>query len=283
MTQNEYGTFSIDLHTHSTASDGLLSPTDLVRLASSVGLKTIALTDHDSTFGLDEALASGRDYDVEVIPGIELSCSVNAGELHMLGYLIDHNSAVLQTRLEEFRKSRRDRVARIVARLHAAGVSIELDRVRELGSGGSVGRAHVARALVETGEVSTMDEAFERYLTRGRPGYVERPRLTPSAAVDLLHRAGGVAVLAHPFTVDELDATLDELISAGLDGLEVYYALYNSDQRARLARLAHAYGLVPTGGSDFHGSGEREGREIGTAAVPPETVDLLRAARDRPR
>ncbi len=280
MVQRQTRTFSIDLHTHSTASDGLLSPADLVHLASSIGLTTLGLTDHDSTLGIDEARAAGERDGVDVVPGIELSCTVSAGELHMLGYFIDHQSADLQSTLSEFREGRRDRVARIVERLHGAGVAVDLDRVRELGSGGSVGRAHVARALVESGEVSSMDEAFERYLARGRPGYVERPRLTPSGAVELVHRAGGVAVLAHPFTVTELDTTLTELVENGLDGLEVYYSLYNSDQRARLARLAHDFGLVPTGGSDFHGLGEREGRDIGTAPVPEETVDLLRAACD---
>ncbi len=283
MVQGQSRTFAIDLHTHSTASDGLLSPADLVHLASSIGLTTIGLTDHDSTLGIDEALVAGARDGINVVPGIELSCSVSAGELHMLGYFIDHHSTDLESTLAEFRDGRRDRVVRIVDRLHDAGVAVDLDRVRELGSGGSVGRAHVARALVESGEVSSMDEAFERYLARGRPGYVERPRLTPSGAVELVHRAGGVAVLAHPFTVDDLDAAVRELVDNGLDGIEVYYALYNSDQRARLARIAHDFGLVPTGGSDFHGSGEREGRDIGTAPVPEETVDLLQAARDRTR
>jgi len=273
----------VDLHTHSTASDGLLSPADLVRLAATIGLTTIALTDHDTTEGIDEAFRAGIENRVEVIPGIELSCSVQAGEVHLLGYYIDHQSNDLQELLTSFRVARRDRVVHIVERLHDSGVRVDLDRVRELGSGGSIGRAHVARALVESGEVSSVNEAFDRYLSRGRPGYVERPRLTPTQAVELVHRSSGLAVLAHPYTVDGLDATLNELVGAGLDGLEVYYGLYNSEQHAQLARLAHVHGLIPTGGSDFHGSGEREGRELGTAPVPSETVDLLRAARDRAR
>ncbi len=281
MIQSELATFSVDLHTHSTASDGLLAPVDLVRLAASVGLNTIALTDHDTTQGIDEALSAAAEVGIEVIPGVELSCSVSAGELHMLGYFIGHHSTDLQEQLAAFREGRRDRVVHIIERLNDVNVQVDLARVRELGSGGSIGRAHVARALVESGAVSSMDEAFERYLSRGRPGYVERPRLTPAGAVELVHRSDGVAVLAHPYTVDGLDATLNQLVAAGLDGLEVYYGLYNSDQHARLARLARANGLVATGGSDFHGPGEREGRDIGTAPVPAETIELLRALHGR--
>jgi predicted metal-dependent phosphoesterase TrpH len=266
----------VDLHVHSSSSDGLLSPYEVVRLAAHIGIGVLGLTDHDTTQGIDEAIAAGQEYSVEIIPGIELSTSVDAGELHMLGYFIDYHSPVLQSRLAEFQEARRSRAERIVQRLHDIGVTVDSGRVQELAGGESVGRAHVARALVEAGYVTSMDEAFDQYLSRGRPAYVERPRLTPVDAVALIHRVGGVAVLAHPFTVDDLDSVVPDLVDAGLDGLEVFYSLYNTEQRRDLAEIARKFGLVPTGGSDFHGSGEREGREIGTASVPWETVGQLR-------
>ncbi len=268
----------LDLHLHSTASDGTLSPTDVVKLAAQTKLQIIALTDHDTTQGIDEALAAGDAAGVEVIPGVELSTSVDAGELHMLGYLIDFHQSSLVKRLAQFQEARRGRADQIVEKLNAIGVRLDLDRVRELAGEGSIGRAHVARALVEAGHVASMDEAFERYLSRGRAGYVARPRLSPVEAVELVHASGGVAVLAHPFSVADLDTTLARLVGAGLDGIEVFYSLYNDEQRHALANLAERFDLVPTGGSDFHGPGEREGREIGTAPVPSGTADRLRDA-----
>lgn len=269
----------IDLHVHSSASDGTLSPADVVRLAASRNVRCIGLTDHDTTQGIDEAVDAGKAAGVEVIPGIELSTSVDSGELHMLGYFIDHHDQALLSRLAEFRTARQGRAARIVERLNAAGVPVDLERVRQLAGDGSIGRAHVARALVEIGTVRSMDEAFDMYLSRGRPGYVPRLRLSPVDAVRLVHSAHGVAVLAHPFTVDGLGRVLPELVSAGLNGIEVFYSLYNQEQRSQLAAIAARLGLVPAGGSDFHGPGEREGRDLGSADLPPETVTLLRQAR----
>lgn len=271
----------IDLHVHSTASDGLLSPSEVVDLAATTGITILGLTDHDTTRGVDEAIASGHTVGVEVVPGVELSTSVDTGELHVLGYLIDHHNPELESRLSEFRDARRSRAVRIVERLNEIGVIVDLARVREMAGAGSIGRAHVARALIEAGHVTSIDEAFDRFLGRGKPAYVPRLRLTPVDAVHLVHASGGVAVLAHPFTVDDLDTTLPQLVSAGLGGLEVYYSLYNNEQQVQLAEIARRFELVPTGGSDFHGSGEREGREIGTAEVPMDTLDRLRDARDR--
>ncbi len=273
----------IDLHVHSTASDGLLPPGAVVELAAANAVGILGLTDHDTTQGIDEALLTGRTIGVEVIPGIELSTSVDKGELHMLGYLIDHHAPALEARLIEFREARSRRAALIVERLNDIDVAVRLERVQELAGTGSIGRAHIARALVEAGFVASMDEAFERFLSRGRPAYVSRLRLTPIDAVNLIHLAGGVAVLAHPFTVDDLGSVLPALVSAGLDGLEVFYSLYNDDQHTHLAEIAQRFGLIATGGSDFHGSGEREGRDIGSAPVPPETLDRLREAQYRRR
>lgn len=274
---------TVDLHTHTTASDGVISPAELVELASQRGLRVLAVTDHDSTDGIDEAIAAGQRLGVTVIPGIELGTETEHGEVHLLGYFIDHRDPALQARLTEFREGRERRVARIVERLGELGMPIDLAEVQRLAAGGSIGRAHVARVMVAAGYVDSVDDAFERFLAFGRPAYVPRPRLTPREAVALVHRAGGAAVLAHPYTVADLDETLADLVDAGLDGLEVYYAIYSDEQRDALRDLADHYGLIPTGGSDYHGPGQQEGRELGTAPVPVETVERLRQAARRAR
>lgn len=269
---------SVDLHTHSTASDGTISPAELVALASRRGLRYLALTDHDTTAGVDAAVAAGHRFGVTVIPGVELGTDVPAGELHMLGYFIDHHDPKLQPTLKQFRDERQHRARRMVEQLTRIGIPVSLDEVRREAGQGAIGRAHIARVLVRHGYASSVDDAFDRYLARGRPGYVPRPRLTPVAAVALVRQAGGAAVLAHPYTVADLESELVALSAAGLAGLEVYYASYTPRQREALLELARRFSLIPTGGSDFHGPGEREGRELGSAMVPEETVDLLRQA-----
>lgn len=268
----------VDLHTHSTASDGTLTPAALVQLASRRGIRVLGLTDHDSTEGIDEALAAGAALGMTIVPGVELSTDVPTGELHMLGYFIDHHDARLLQTLRSFREVRQSRAERIVEQLRAIGLPIELDEVRRLAGAGAIGRAHVARVLIHRGYATSMDDAFARYLGRGRPGYVPRLRLTPVDAVALVRSAGGAAVLAHPLSVADLEQTLDELVAAGLAGLEVLYASYSDGERAALRWLADRHALIPTGGSDFHGPGEREGADLGSVAVPEETVERLRRA-----
>lgn len=270
------GRSHVDLHLHSTASDGTTSPSGVVELAASCGLRSIALTDHDSTAGIAEARETGSRLGVEVVAGVELSTSVERGELHMLGYLIDPESHTLSERLEQFRDSRERRAEKMVDRLQEAGIPITLERVLALGAGGAIGRPHVARALVEAGQATSVADAFDRYLVFGRVGYVPHFRLSPTDAIELIHAAKGVAVLAHPYSTGSVETVVAELAAAGLDGLEVFYSLYNDDQQAFLAMLAGHHDLVPTGGSDFHGTGEREGHEIGSANVPDDTVDRLR-------
>jgi predicted metal-dependent phosphoesterase TrpH len=268
----------VDLHCHSTASDGLNPPAEVVRLASDRGLHYISLTDHDSTEGLDEALAAGRERGLSVIPGVELGTDVPAGELHMLGYFIDYRQDAFQARLESFRSGRETRAERIAAQLNAAGIPIRLEEVLAEAGDGAVSRAHVARVLIRHGRACSMDDAFARFLGRGQVGFVERPRLSPTEAVSLIQGAGGVAVLAHPYTVDDVERQLAELVAAGLEGIEVFYGPYSPEERRRLAQYADRYGLIATGGTDFHGVGEREGREIGSVFVPIEVVEQLRLA-----
>lgn len=273
-------TGAIDLHTHSTASDGLLAPARLVALAVERGLRALALTDHDTVGGVAEAGAAAAAAGLRFIPGVELSTHVEAGEVHMLGYFIDPDKPTLLASLARFREAREGRAEAMVARLSAAGAPIRLERVLALAAGGSIGRPHVARALVEAGHATSVGDAFDRWLVRGRPGYVERFKLTPADAVRLIREVGGVPVLAHPHSADDLPGLLPELIDAGLAGLECYYGDYDEIRREQYLTLARRHNLVPTGGTDFHGTGTAHRRPLGGVYVPPETVAALAARRE---
>ncbi len=269
----------VDLHTHSTASDGLLAPARLVALAIERGLRVLALTDHDTVGGVAEASQAAAGTDLRFIPGVELSTYVEAGEVHMLGYFIDPANPTLLEALGRFREAREGRAEGMVTRLRSAGASIRLERVLELAAGGSIGRPHVARALVESGHATSVGDAFDRWLVRGRPGYVERFKLTPPDAVKLIREVGAVPVLAHPHSAADLAGLLPELLAAGLAGLECYYGDYDDDRRDEYLRLARRHNLVPTGGTDFHGTGAAHRRPLGNTYVPLESVEALAARR----
>lgn len=207
-----------------------------------------------------------------------MGTDVDAGELHMLGYFIDAGSTPFQYALAAFRNARQTRVAQMIQQLAAIDIAIPLAKVEQLAGGGAIGRAHVARALIAEGHADSIDDAFARYLSRGRPGFVPRARLTPVEAVELIRAAGGAPVLAHPYSVAGLDRELTTLTTAGLAGMEAYYGQYTPEQRDTLVRIATKYGLIPCGGSDFHGLDGREGRTLGATWVPLETVDRLRSA-----
>ena len=273
------GAGPLDLHTHSTASDGLLSPAQLVALAVERGLQTLALTDHDTIAGLPEASAAAAAAALRFVPGVELSTHVEAGEVHMLGYFIDTDDATLRDALARFRAAREGRAEEIVARLGAAGAPITLERVHAFAAGGSIGRPHVARALIEAGHANSLNEAFERWLVRGRPGYVERFRLTPPDAIRLIRAAHGVPVLAHPHSVDDLAALLPQLLAAGLAGMECYYGDYDEPRKRELVAIAERHGLVATGGTDYHGGSGAHRRPLGSVSIPPQCVDGLVARR----
>ncbi|MDR7545623.1 MAG: PHP domain-containing protein [Armatimonadota bacterium] len=267
----------VDLHTHTTASDGVLSPEALVAEARALGVGLLAVADHDTTAGLDAAMAAGRSAGVEVWPAVELSCDVEAGEVHLLGYFIDYRLGWFQDLLTRLRAGRQQRAARMVARLVALGAPITLERVQVLADGGAIGRPHVARALVEAGHVRTVAEAFERFIGRGGPAYVERLKVTPVQAVQIVRAAGGLAVLAHPGW-GQHDALIPDLLAAGLDGIEVYYPDHTPDQVERYRDLARRYGLLMTGGTDFHGGGLATRVAVGSQYVPEEIVPPLREA-----
>lgn len=279
----------IDLHTHSTASDGTLTPAALVDLAAEGGLAAIALTDHDTVAGVPAALARGRERGVEVIPGVELGVQwEGAGSMHILGYCLPPEDGGLQEKLERLRQIRHERAQQIVSKLNGLGVEISFEQVKEIAGGNSMGRPHVARALMDLGAVASVREAFERYLKEGRPAYVEREMLTPKDGIALIKSVGGVAVLAHPATLrlgnESLGRAVEELKGEGLDGIEVVWSGHNRRQREAYQMLAQRLDLLATGGSDFHGENKPDiklGRGLGGNVEVPDSV--LTALRERCR
>lgn len=274
---NQPALSSVDLHCHSTASDGLLNPAELVAYASERGVSTIGLTDHDSTNGVASAMTVGDDLGVSVIPGVELSSEIEGLQAHILGYFIDPASESLQREFEWMNQARRERIGRIVQNLNAAGIPIEISDVFAEAGSGTVGRPHVARVLVANGFATSVSDAFSAYLTRGKPGYATSEKITPEGAIRAINRAGGVAVLAHPWSTRDPAGAVARLAPAGLSGLECYYGEYTPQVRAELADLARSYDLIATGGSDFHGPGVKS-TDLGAVPVPLEAVDALTSA-----
>jgi len=266
----------VDLHLHTLASDGRLSPTELVRLAASQGLKTIAVTDHDTTDGLAEAFEAARRFPgLRIIPGIELSADVPGDEVHVLGYFINPEDAELQAELVRFREGRVDRAKTMVEKLGQLGIHVEWERVQHFAGDGAVGRPHIAMALVEAGYCQEPKDAFPEYLGRNGLAYVERVKLTPAEAVGMIRRAGGAAVLAHPAYMNDMESGIASLSGIGLAGIEVHYAKYREDTIRQLARIARQYELIPCGGSDYHGMGNSDECLPGENGPALETVDRL--------
>lgn len=266
----------VDLHMHSTVSDGRLTPEELVREAAGRGLTHIALADHDSVDGIVPALAAARDFPgLTVIPAIELSTDVKGGEVHILGYFIDFRDEGLAATLIRLRNSRRERARKMVARLADLGVVVEWQRVQEIAGDGAIGRPHVAQAVVEGGYVSSSREAFDRYIGRGGPAYVEREKITPVEAVIIILAARGLPVLAHPFTAQGIEELVAGLREAGLAGIEAYYVDYSAAEVGQLVDLAARYDLITTGGSDFHGPGSSVETVMGEAPVPLAAAEHL--------
>jgi hypothetical protein len=266
---------AVDLHAHTTASDGSLPPRELVRLAVRHGVGVLAVTDHDSTEGLAEALAEAAGHpDLTIVPGLEINCDVDGGEVHVLGYLVDVGAPWFQTFLRQQREERRARIHRIAARLAELGMPIEVDEVLALVKDGAPGRPHVARVMVQRGYVRSVREAFDRYLRASGPAAVPRHRLTPEEAVRVIRRAGGVPVLAHPGLANR-DGMIPDLVRAGLMGIETYYAEHTPAQTRAYARMCGDLGLVATGGSDYHGPHSGRANPPGTPAVPRSAYEGL--------
>ncbi|MCH8229394.1 MAG: PHP domain-containing protein [Chloroflexi bacterium] len=267
----------VDLHLHTTASDGTLTPRQLIDQVATTTLRVVAVTDHDSTEGLDEAIEASTNYpQLAVIPGIELGTATEDSELHLLGYFIDANNLTLQNTLTQFRSERVEAARAMVDRLAELRRPVSWDRVVELAAG-SVGRPHIARAMVEAGHVETVAEAFDRYIGDRGVARVPRPKLHPVEALELIHSAGGIGVVAHPRTVNRLDEVVKQLVGAGLAGIEVYAEKYVSQRRDGYLNIATRHNLVPCGGTDYHALGTENETTPGTNGPPPDTASKLLA------
>lgn len=269
----------VDLHLHTTASDGRLTPSELISMVASNGLKVVSVSDHDTTEGLAEAYRAAQQFpDLRLIPGIELSTDIPGDEIHMLGYFIQYEDHHFQGILRRFREGRLERGRLMVEKLAQLGIHVEWARVQEIAGDGSVGRPHIALAMVEKGYFTEPKDAFAEYLGRNGLAYVEREKMTPAEGVRMLSEVGGVAVLAHPAQLEDLDAKLVQLKAAGLMGMEVHYAMYPPETVHRLAEAAARHGLIPCGGSDYHGLGNTGEPLPGTLGPPMETVERLEEA-----
>ena len=270
---------TIDLHLHTLASDGRLSPTELIQLVAKQGLETIAITDHDSTEGLAEAYEAAKEFPyMRIIPGIEMSADIPGDEVHVLGYFLDYHDVEFQEMLTELRRGRVGRAQVMVEKLVALGKPVEWERVLHFAGDGTVGRPHIALAMVEAGYFKEPKEAFEEYLGNDGLAYYDRPKLNPTESVAMIRKVGGVPVLAHPTFMNDMEAGIASLKKEGLVGMEVYYAQYDDDTVRHLARLAREYDLIPCGGSDYHGLGNTGEPLPGTLGPPEETVKLLEDA-----
>jgi len=269
---------AIDLHIHSTASDGRFSPADIVRKSVAEGLNVIALADHDTVDGIAPALETAGAFPrLRVIPCVEISTDFPEGEVHILGYFIDYTDRELQSTLERMRNSRWERAKGMVAKLNNLGVRIHWQRVQEIAAGGALGRPHIAQAMLEKGYAGSIKEAFDKYIGHGGPAYVEREKITPVAAVDLILRTGGLPVLAHPLTIPDPETLVIELKPAGLVGIEAYYGGYTPQEIDNLVSLAYKYSMITTGGSDYHGLDDSAETMLGGVDVPAESIEQLMA------
>lgn len=266
----------VDLHVHTTASDGKFTPSDIVRKSAALGLTVISICDHDTVNGIAEALTAAQSFSgLRVIPGVEISTDVPHGEVHVLGYFIDYFDEKLLTKLEKMRNSRQIRAQRMVEKLGSLGIHIEWQRVREIAGSGAIGRPHVAQAMVEKGYITSPKEAFAKYIGRDGPAYVEREKLTPVETVELILQSKGLPVLAHPMTLNKPESMVIELKAAGLVGVEAYYDGHAAEDVESMVSLAKRHNLIATGGSDYHGQDESNETMIGGANVPLESAERL--------
>lgn len=268
----------VDLHAHTNASDGEHSPEELIEIARERKVAVLGIADHDTIAGLERAVAAAqRAGDIEIIPGVEFSTDWEKREIHVLAYLVDYTDPATIALADKFREGRLGRAQKILAKLDALGAPVEFADVAAIAGDAAIGRPHVARALVNAGHVATIQEAFDKYLASDKPAYVEYESASPIQAVEMIRAVGAVPVLAHPHDVQRI---VPELVKVGLVGLECYYAQYDERQQQELVELAKQYGLIATGGSDFHGL-HRMGHmsALGQVNVPIETVEKLKQAK----
>lgn len=273
----------IDLHVHTTASDGSLTPTEVVRVALEQGLAAIALTDHDTVEGLSEAWAAANGTGLEVVPGVEISSDWPVSDFHILGLYVDPWDGPFNECMQSMKAARLQRARKMLERLAALGMPLEWDEVARFCNGNcTLGRVHIARAMVHRGYVSDIHQAFQRYIGRDGPAYVPRLRMTPVEVIGLIRRAGGVAVLAHPAASNVVEH-IPTLASLGLQGVEVWYPTHSPEDVGVLLQLARQHRLLVTGGSDFHGFGFGEGAPLGSVHIPLRLLRQLQRAAEQAR
>lgn len=277
----------VDLHLHTTASDGVMTPSAIVRYAKGKGLQAIAITDHDTIEGLEEGLLEGERIGFEVIAGIEISADHSPGSMHLLGYFLDIHHPLLKGKLDYLQKARAERNPKIIQNLNRLGVRISYEEVVKASGGGQVGRPHFAQVLMEKGYARTFQEAFDRFLKKGAPAYVDKLRFKSKEAISFIREAAGIPVLAHPKTVatngsSSFEKIIRELIEEGLKGIEVFYPEHTPPEVAQFKAMAERYGLLMTGGTDYHGIA-KEALDIGVGRgemkLPYAIVEALKAAR----
>lgn len=276
----------VDLHTHSSASDGSLSPALVMAAAKEEGLRAVALTDHDTMAGIPEAMKAAQDLDIECIPGIELSAVYGDKEVHIVGLFLDEKNPVLAGKLEEFRRIREARNLKMIEKMQLAGVDITMEKLCELEGDGVMTRANLARYLLHIGYISSIKEAFDKYLSPGLPFFVPKTGVTPEDAVRAIRDAGGVAILAHPliykFSPKQLERCIELLKDYGLQGIETFYSTYSAADEREMKRIALKHGLAFSGGSDFHGSVKPHiqiGRGMGKLVIPYDVLEGLKNLR----
>lgn len=266
---------AVDLHIHTTASDGTLSPEEVVQLSSKLALKAVAIADHDSVDGVDAAMRAGRLASIEVVPAVELSAELDGLDVHFLGYFIRHKHAWLAAHLRKLRDARLKRALEMLEKLREVGLEIPLKDVLALAGKGAVGRAHVARAMLLHGYIDDIRQAFERYIGRDACCYVSKYPYSPEDVIQIIKKMAGLTVIAHP-GVSRVDGYLDRFQEAGLDGIECYHSDHNPQQVARYLRIARERGLAPAGGSDCHGLRSGRPLTIGSLSVPDSVLEGLK-------
>jgi predicted metal-dependent phosphoesterase TrpH len=266
-----------DLHVHTTASDGLLSPEEVVKWAGIKRLAAVGITDHDTVNGIAPAMEASRVYGVEVVPGIELSTIYEDEEIHILGYYIDYKAEWFLDTLKRIQNSRFERASHIVEKLNAMNIDITLEQVMDIADNGAIGRPHIARAMIDKGYISNIKEAFKDYIGKGCPAYVERYKLTSGEAIDMIKRLGGAAVLAHPGLIKN-KANIGKIVNLGIDGIEVYHTKHDDETVRGSLSIANSRSLLITGGSDCHGIKLNNEPIIGNCSVDYKYVKLLKEA-----
>jgi len=273
---------AVDLHAHTVFSDGLFTPEELIAEAARLKLTAVAITDHDAVGGIDRAIAAGRQLQLEVVPGVEMSCNTNGVDVHVLAYYVDCTQPAVQEFFEMVRQKRAERAEKMVAKMQELGVNITVEQVRAQAQGAATGRPHVAQALVEAGAVRTVEEAFQRYIGYEGPAYFPKMQLAPKAAMDFIHLHGGIAVVAHPGTYHN-DAAVYTAIAAGADGIEVWHPDLGPRNVDHYREVATKNGLLMTGGSDCHGGRKLGKIFLGSVTAPYSCLQAVKNLRDKRR